>query len=214
LRQLAHGLAAVAPRLEPKEGALSISAQAAVVLTEAMKAEKLSSELLRQWAQGLAAVAACLESMESASACAQAAATLVQVRSNETGSIVWRPPLAEAFSGILRREDTARRVQRLRAVTGTAGLLAHPGSQLLAPAVVASALKLPPPPLPAQTLVELLKHPLCVGDARRFVLDQLQRHYGRPFADQWDFVRFVTEQKLDLDLTSPPQRPETVAAGR
>jgi hypothetical protein len=71
-----------------------------------------------------------------------------------------------------------------------------------------------PPPLRAQTLVELLKHPLCVGEARRLVLDQLQRHYNRPFADQWDFVRFATEQKLGLDLTTPPQRPQAVATGR
>jgi hypothetical protein len=38
------------------------------------------------------------------------------------------------------------------------------------------------------------------------VLDQLQRHYQRPFADQWDFVRFAKEQHLRLDLTTPPKR--------
>jgi hypothetical protein len=27
------------------------------------------------------------------------------------------------------------------------------------------------------------------------------------FADQWDFVRFATKEKLPLDLTTPPQRP-------
>jgi hypothetical protein len=37
--------------------------------------------------------------------------------------------------------------------------------------------------LPPQTLVDLLKHPLCVGDARRLVLDELAPHYHRPFAD-------------------------------
>jgi hypothetical protein len=40
------------------------------------------------------------------------------------------------------------------------------------------------------------------------VLAQLARHYQRPFADQWDFVRFAQEQRLDLDLTTPPRRPE------
>ena len=45
--------------------------------------------------------------------------------------------------------------------------------------------------LSPQTLVDLLKHPCCVGEARRLVLDQLARHYHRPFADQWDFVDYV-----------------------
>jgi hypothetical protein len=56
-------------------------------------------------------------------------------------------------------------------------------------------------------LVELPKHPLCVGEARRVVLDQLGRVYSRRFEDQWDFVRFAEEQKLGLDFTSPVQRP-------
>jgi hypothetical protein len=55
-------------------------------------------------------------------------------------------------------------------------------------------------------LVDLLKHPYCVGEARRLVLDQLSRHYRRPFADQWDFVDYVKQQKLGLDLTTPPAR--------
>jgi hypothetical protein len=61
--------------------------------------------------------------------------------------------------------------------------------------------------LPAQLLVDLLKQPLCVGEARRVVLEQLGRHYNRPFADQWEFVDYVRNNKLPLNLTTPPQRP-------
>ena len=39
-------------------------------------------------------------------------------------------------------------------------------------------------------------------------LEQAGNRYQRPFADLWEFVRFAEEQKLGLDLTSPPQRPE------
>jgi hypothetical protein len=39
------------------------------------------------------------------------------------------------------------------------------------------------------------------------VLEQLARHHGRPFADQWDFVRYAEENKLGLDFTSPPRNP-------
>jgi hypothetical protein len=54
-------------------------------------------------------------------------------------------------------------------------------------------------------LVELLKRPTCVGRARRVILDQLESHYQHPFADHWAFVRYAEEQKLDLDLTTPPK---------
>jgi hypothetical protein len=69
-----------------------------------------------------------------------------------------------------------------------------------------------PPLPPAKTLVEILKDPLCVGEARRIVLDALGTRYQRHFADQWDFVHFAEAQKLGLDFTSPPQRPEPLAA--
>jgi hypothetical protein len=65
-----------------------------------------------------------------------------------------------------------------------------------------------PKPIPPQTLVDLLKHPFCVGQARRIVLDALQFTYNRPFADQWEFVKYVQDNKLPLDLLTPPKRPE------
>jgi hypothetical protein len=46
------------------------------------------------------------------------------------------------------------------------------------------------------------------------VLGQLSRHYQRPFADQWEFVEYVHQHKLGLDLTMPPQRPEITAGPR
>jgi hypothetical protein len=63
-------------------------------------------------------------------------------------------------------------------------------------------------------LVDLLKGPLCVGEARQIVLEQLSRHYGRPFADQWDFARFAEEQRLGLDLLGPPPRLAAPAPGK
>jgi hypothetical protein len=57
-----------------------------------------------------------------------------------------------------------------------------------------------------QMLVELLKQPVCVGPARRAVLDHLEYQYQRPFADQWEFIRFAEEQKLGFDFACPPRR--------
>jgi hypothetical protein len=58
--------------------------------------------------------------------------------------------------------------------------------------------------------VDLLKMPTCIGAARRGVLDHLGNRYGRRFVNHWAFVRFATEQKLSLDFTTPPRRPEPV----
>ncbi len=61
--------------------------------------------------------------------------------------------------------------------------------------------------LTTQELVDLLKMPTCIGEARRVILDHLGNRYHRRFVNPWAFSRFATEQKLDIDLESPPKRP-------
>ena len=95
--------------------------------------------------------------------------------------------------------------QRIHA-WGAVGYLAGPASPMTAAPLLEAFGEVPAPPLPPQLLVDLLKHPCCVGASRRAVLDQLERHYGKHFADHWDFVRYATEERLDLDLTAPPVR--------
>jgi hypothetical protein len=63
---------------------------------------------------------------------------------------------------------------------------------------------LPPCRLTTQELVDLLKMPTCFGQARRVVLD----HLGNRFVNHWAFVRFASEQGLELDFTTPPKRPD------
>jgi tRNA A-37 threonylcarbamoyl transferase component Bud32 len=62
--------------------------------------------------------------------------------------------------------------------------------------------------LTTQQLVELLKMPTCFGAPRRVILDHLERRYDRRFNTVWAFVRFAEEEKLGLDFTSPPVRPD------
>jgi hypothetical protein len=83
-----------------------------------------------------------------------------------------------------------------------------PANGLTALALLVSAADPPPCILSPQQLVEVLKMPTCVGEVRRVVLDHLGNRYRRPFADAWEFMHFAKEQNLDLDFTSPPQRPE------
>jgi len=49
--------------------------------------------------------------------------------------------------------------------------------------------------------------PTCFDHARHVVLDHLGNIYGRRFTNDWDFVRFARENGLDVDLTTPPRRP-------
>ena len=54
----------------------------------------------------------------------------------------------------------------------------------------------------------MLKFPTCVGDMRRVILTQLGNRYHRRFATHWEFVRFAQDHGLNLDFTTPPQRPD------
>lgn len=68
--------------------------------------------------------------------------------------------------------------------------------------------------LSTQELVDLLKQPFFVGEARRVVLDQLENRYGRKFTDHWEFVHYAEEQRLGLDFTTPPKRPALLTGER
>jgi hypothetical protein len=139
----------------------------------------------------------------------EAAVTLCQAMTQTTDTLSLQH-LAQGLSAVLLREDSWRGSPRYHLIA-TVGVLSCPQSVLITPALLQPTLQ---PPLPAQTLVDLLKQPFCVGEARKLVLGQLSRHYQRPFADQWEFVRFAQDKKLPLELTSPPQRPESTAPAR
>ncbi len=200
LAPLAQGLSVVAARMEPKEAAV-VCGQAAATLIQAMSKTTDPSALLSlSW--GLSAVAAYLEPREAA----HAAATLIVVMSKTPDRSV-----LVSLSSVLAHDPGTR--HRPLSVAATVAGLPGPGIPFAALASAQPALEPLPPPLPAQMLVELLKQPLCVGEPRRLVLEQLARHYHRSFADQWEFVEYAQNQKLGLDLTTPPQRPDIAATG-
>jgi hypothetical protein len=206
LQALAEGLSALAARMGPKEAA-EICGRAARILSRAMTRTKVRSVFPDlALPQGLSAVAAWMEPSE-------AALCLFQAMSETTNPRVLEV-LANELSAVLSREVPTTSRQRCLAVTGTVAGLSSPEPLFAVPVLFESALVPPPPPLPAQTLVDLLKSPLCVGEAQRLVLGQLARHCQRPFADQWDFVRFAEERQLGLDLTTPPPRPEPLPIKR
>jgi hypothetical protein len=197
LSGLARGLSAVAARLEPREAA-ALCGPAANRLTQAMSE---TSDHFPVWelAKGLSAVAARLEPREAAD-------RLVQAMSKTTDVF----PLSELAQGLSAVLTGTTLDQSRAAVVSFVGLAPQGAAALASFALLQSSVRPLPCRLSTPELVELLKHPLCVGEARRVVLDRLEDRYGRKFADQWEFVRFATEQRLGLDFTTPPQRPEPV----
>jgi hypothetical protein len=162
--------------------------------------------------EGLAAVSARLDPERAAVTWAEAAAVFIQPMSASNPAELEH--LSRGLAAVVTREPTALRQQRFRSLAGSLVLATSPAALPLSLTGLASALKPLPEQMPAQMLVDLLKHPLCVGDARRIVLGALGTRCHRTFDDQWEFVRFATEQHLDLDLTSPPKRAEPAAAAQ
>src|SRR5262249_15514308 len=121
--------------------------------------------------------------------------------------------LAQGLSALLTRADPPEVSQRCAAVLAAVSSPVGSGHPLATPASLAVALQPLPCPFSTPELMELLKQPTCVGQARRLILDQLEQRYRRPFADHWAFVRFAREQGLDLDFATAPKRFAPPAAG-
>jgi len=110
--------------------------------------------------------------------------------------------------------DFADQQRRVAAVVAALGLSANDSASFVTWPTLQPALEPVLYRLSTAQLAELLKHPMCVGAARRAVLDQLGNRYHRTFVDQWEFVRYAKEQHLKLDFTTPAQQPEPLASAR
>ncbi|MFI5457041.1 MAG: serine/threonine-protein kinase [Isosphaerales bacterium] len=109
----------------------------------------------------------------------------------------------EALNLVLTDTSRAQRARREARMAASAG----PGLEGAMEAVARISAEPFPCRLTTQELVDLLKMPTFFGGPRRVVLDHLGNRYGRRFVNHWAFARFATEQKLNLDFTTPPRRP-------
>jgi tRNA A-37 threonylcarbamoyl transferase component Bud32 len=200
---LAMGLVATAGRMAP-ENAAAVSRQAADTLIGLM-ADATVWGNRREWALGLVTAAGRLTPGEAVSYRYRAATALLEAAAVTTyaGDL---EAVAGSLATVLLPHDTRDLAGRVRSITLAVGGAGGPGQLLALTAHLRPVVAPLPDPLPPQALVDLLKHPLCVGGARRVVLDALRVHYRRPFADQWEFARFARENRIPLDLTSPPVR--------
>jgi hypothetical protein len=158
-------------------------------------------------ARGLSAVAARLGPEDAVRLYSLAGAALARAMAH-TSSISGLPDLLQDdLSAMLKRVDPPELSRRGGAAAALVASFAGTAQALTPLALLVPARELLPCRLTTQQLVDLLKHPTCVGPVRRPILDQLEARYRQRFADHWEFVRFAEEQGLGLDLTSPPQRP-------
>ena len=215
LRNLAQGLSVVSGRVEAKEAADAVATLLRLLAKSHYSSPptfddngKLNKHIWvdttahYQLAKSLLAMSVRLEPKEAARVAAQAVAILTQTMAKTDGAGV--EYLRHGLSEVLGNDQ---RDQSALAVATTIGCLPEskgfPGAVLL----LHSTMEPFPRRLSDQDLVELLKDPLCVGEARWGVLDQLGLQHRRAFANQWEFVRFAEEQNLGLDFISPPKRP-------
>jgi methylphosphotriester-DNA--protein-cysteine methyltransferase len=207
LAWLTGELTAAASHLDAQE-----AAQAAATLLQAIQENRFSYALY-SLAQCLSVMSARPEAKEAAAIRAQAAAAIVQVMKDnkDPGAL---SNLARGLSVILSAIPPPEIPSRCATA---ASAVASAGGTHQPLAVLALLFPAAEPPrwgLPTRQLVELLKMPTCIGETRRLILDHLSNRYHHTFGDVWAFIRFAHKQSLDLDLTSPPQRPGAPPAGR
>jgi tRNA A-37 threonylcarbamoyl transferase component Bud32 len=202
---LAQALSSLAGRLEPQEAATH-TAKAARMLVEAM-AKTTSYFDLYNLERALSSLAGRLEPAEAATLAAKAARTVVEAMANTTESNTLFS-LAQALSSLAGRLEPQEAADRAMVVARTFGEEASPPTRLSGLATLLQAAQPPPCQFSTQELVDLLKMPTCVGHARDVVLRLLGQKCQRHFADLWQFVDYAHEHLPDIDLTTPPKRPQ------
>jgi hypothetical protein len=208
LYSLAGALSKLSGRLEPAEASRQ-TARAARLVAEAMgKTDDPSA--LYPLALALPALAGRLEPAEAM----KAARLLVEAigKTNYPQAQIFsqaQPFQAGALSALAGRLGPAEAINRAIVAARAIGEELSPPTRLSGLAtLLLQASQLPPCRFSPQELIELLKMPTCVGPAREVVLRLLGRTYDRHFADLWEFVDWVHEHHPELDLTTPPQRPQ------
>jgi hypothetical protein len=126
-----------------------------------------------------------------------------------------RTAQARALRTVATRLDPVDAAQRTLLAARTVVSRLSPSPHLGSAAILLQAVEPLPCRFTPQQLVDLLKMPTCVGEARTIILEQLGNRYKRPFADVWEFVEWAQQQEPGLDFTSPPKRnPLALAAER
>jgi hypothetical protein len=227
-RSLAHALAAVAGRMAPEAAAQVCSESVATVLARVVANSKAAHPMTAIYqAEAVAALAVRLKPADALRVCTTAAVALEEAIAGTTDPSVLKyrvlgliavgarldsKGVSEAATALMRamtREYVPDpNVQRVpEPVTDAFPALTNGLVAILRAGPPAAQKGDAGSHLSDQALVDLLKLPLCVGAARRTVLDQLGRRYHQTFTDQWAFLDFAAKHNLDLNFARLPQHP-------
>ncbi len=193
-------LAAVAPLLGPEDA----SRTAALVVRDLQ--EQKNNSPLTIWDGQVAALAALAPRIGRSDA-AEDAGLIVELM-GKTNHPYALQPLPFALAALLVQSaprESDRRVRSLAAAIGNASGAFTLFTDL---APTDEAWQPLSGRLNEQQLVDLLKALTCRREARQVIVARLGNQCGRPFADMWEFVEWAKENRPDLDLTSPPARPD------
>ncbi len=202
---LAQGLSVTTARMEPGAAA-RVCDNTIRALLRARAARPRDARDRRGFDFSVAELLPRLEARDASAQAAILAAVMCSEGDLSCGIGVNRTPteLSRVLTDTSRMESERRAA---RTAVMTTGLGAAPT------AGVSLAAEPWPCRLTSQELVDLLKIPTCNGKARQVVLERLGNIHGRRFANHWEFVRFAHENRLSLDLTTAPRRPDPAALG-
>ena len=204
---LAKALAALAPRLPPAEAAQEAS-DAARMVVKGMAKNHDPYYVVSHLAEALAALAPRMPPTEAAEESSDAVRLVVKAI-GETNDRDALRALTESVAALIVKVEPGENSQRINALTGAVGNASAPSALFAEATPLAVASRPLPGRFPEQQLVDLLKMPSCRREAREVIVAQLGNQCGRSFANLWEFVDYAREHRPDLDLTSPPIRPDS-----
>ncbi len=193
LGSLASGLAALLARMQPEQ-ARKLCAAAGPRLVRAIKDPNNASFRVLSVAFGLEALTEWMDPQQASDRSRLGFEAYLSVKSKSNGyDENLRLADMRLFGGFRSLQNGGVPATAIAAIGDGRGLP-------LALAVLSLQAKAPRCHLTSQDLVDVLKHPLCVGEVQRMVLGQLENLYQWPFADVWEFVRYAEQQHLMLNL--------------
>ncbi len=197
LSPLARALAALAPTLGQAE-ATADARRTLEVMTRTTDADALQS-----LTEAVGALSARLETDEAYAAARQAAGAVS--KNMESGTLA---ALADALQLLLVRLDPERAGPQTAAVAGAVGSMGIIPMPFTGMPQLHEASRSLSGRFTEQQLVDLLKMPTCGRQTRQVIVRQLGWQCGQTFGNEWDFVECARQQRPDIDLISPPVRPD------
>ena len=194
-------LASVAPLLGPED-----ASRAAALVVRDLQEQKKNSPLTI-WDGQVVALAA-LAPRIGRNGAAEDAGLIVELM-GETNHPYALQPLPYALAALLVQTAPGESDRRVRSLVAAIGNASGAFTLFADLATTDEAWQPLSGRLTEQPLVDLLKAPTCRRKARQVIVARLGNQCGRPFANLWDFVDWAREHRPDLDLTSPPVRPDS-----